>query len=232
MLTVEEINLLKENNKDHKLIHIIFQNKDFLFRTLTIQEFRLIYSLSYSRYETEEKICSIACLYPEDYDFEIGFAGLPEYAAKHIENISGVKNISDPVAFYNEYKNHVTFQEQCMDLIKAFIPEYTYDEMETWTIQKLMKYTARAERVAKYKGFDYTLEDKSEEVNEEVMSFDSNNKEFIDSLYASGIDPMNYFSEEIEEELKTKIIDFPIITSGKWNDSEVMDAVRRQGIII
>ncbi len=40
---------------------------------------------------------------------------------------------------------------------------------------------------------------------------------------------MLYFKTEVEELLKTKIIDFPIITSGRWYDEELLSAVRRQG---
>ena len=117
-----------------------------------------------------------------------------------------------------------------MDLIKAFIPEYTYEEMEDWTWEKLMTYTAKAERIAKYKGFDWHLVDQSDDYIQNLESMNSDNTEFVNGLYEQGIDPMMYFKDEIEQEIKTKrdIIDFPLITKGRWNDEGVLNVVRQQ----
>lgn len=233
MLSIQEINLYKEQYKEYKLIHFAFQDSEFIFRSLTIEEFKLIYSYPENRKEIEDKICSLSCVYPEDYDFSQGYAGIPEIIASKIEKISDIQDFKDPILYYKKEMENVSFQDTCMDFVKAFIPEYTYEEMSTWTWAKLMKFVARAERIAKLKGFDYSLQDNTETYNQEIDKMSLDNQSYIDGLYKSGIDPMFYFKDEIEEEIrsKNKIIDYPIISDGKWYDDEVINAIRRQRAI-
>lgn len=113
-----------------------------------------------------------------------------------------------------------------MDMIKAFIPEYTYEEMKDWTWQQLMETTARAERIAKLKGFDYHLNDKTKDMEEEYNQMNSNNPEFIKNLYQHGIDPMFHFKSELK--LENDIIDFPLIIGTSYDNEVILDAVRQQ----
>lgn len=231
-MTYDEIQYLKNVYKNYVLVKIVFNNETFIFRNLTRSEFKYIYRLPIDKYEMEDLVCKTACVYPEEYDFSYGLAGLPEYASGIIEDYSGFRSIDIPMGWYYAEKENTTLETQALDLIKAFIPEYTYEEMEDWTWKKLMEMTARAERVAKYRGFNWELEDKSGEFNEKLSNMNSDNKEFVKELYYSGIDPMYYFKDEIAQLLKKKVVDFPLITSGKWNNEDVLDAVRRQGITL
>jgi hypothetical protein len=113
-----------------------------------------------------------------------------------------------------------------MDMIKAFIPEYTYEEMEEWSWERLMKTTARAESVAKLKGFDYSLTDKTDEIIQEMDNVSSDNKEFIKELNNKGIDPMTYFSNELI--FKKEILDFPLIGGSHWDNEVILNAIRKQ----
>ena len=115
-----------------------------------------------------------------------------------------------------------------MDLIKAFIPEYTYEEMEEWTWEKLMKMTVRAENVASLKGFDWSLKDESEQFDEQMSRIDPNNKEFIKELEQNGVDPMLYFEDELKHTFKNEVVDFPLIGGTHWNDEEVLNVIRKQ----
>ena len=115
-----------------------------------------------------------------------------------------------------------------MDLIKAFMPEYSYEEMEEWTWGKLMYMTVRAERIATLKGFDWHIEDQSEAYMQEVNKITMDNKDFIKSLQENGIDPMYYFSEELKDTFKRDILDFPLIGGIHWNDEVVLDVIRQQ----
>lgn len=216
----------------HKIIYVRFLDMEFIFRTLTKQEYKSVMYINHAnRKDLEDGICQAALLYPEDFQFsECGCAGIPERVAAEIEHISGFTDLSVVVNDYKTFKENVNLETQAMDLIKAFIPEYTYEEMETWSWQKLMETAVRAENVAKLKGFDWHLEDKSEDYNNTIASISSDNKEFVDSLYNQGIDPMMYFREEIELDLKEKknIVSFPLITSGRWKEEAVLNAVRNQ----
>lgn len=225
----EMLATFKDLYSGHKIIYVRFLTEEFVFRTVTRAEYKLIYNANVSKMAIQNGLCNIACLYPEGYDFDVcGFAGLPEYVGNLIEDLSGFKNIHRVIDEYNTVKNQVTLENQAMDLIKAFIPEYTYEEMQDWTWEKLMQITVRAEEVARLKGFDWHLQDQSEEYEANLKKIDSDNTEFIDELYQQGIDPMYYFEDEIKELLHKSVLDFPLISSGKWNDEAVLDVIRKQ----
>jgi len=213
----------------HKIIYVRFCDTDFIFRTLTRKEYRYILAENSDRMDIEDAICNTACVFPEEYDFcYCGFAGLNEYVAQHIEKYSGFIDINDILDEYRKFKAYDNLDTQCMDLIKAFIPEYTYEEMETWTWTKLMQIVVRAEKVAALKGFDWHVEDKSEEFNEAVSKIDIENEEYIQELIKNGIDPMFYFADNLQDLNHRTLVDFPLIGGVHWNDEEVLDAIRQQ----
>ena len=223
------LNYYKDLYSGHKIIYVRFLDTDFIFRTLTRKEYKYILQSEASRMDIEDAICNTTCIYPEDYDFDTcGFAGLNEYVGDLIIELSGFKDIQYILNEYRNAKEMNNLEIQCMDLIKAFIPEYTYEEMEEWTWEKLMKMTARAEKIAELKGFDWHLQDQSEEYLEEINKINSDNKGFIKELQDNGIDPMYYFSEELESNFKREILDFPLIGGIHWNDEVVLSVIREQ----
>lgn len=229
VVDVKLLTYYKDLYSGHKIIYVRFLDEDFVFKSLTRKEYKYIIQNCRSRMDIEDAICNTTCIYPEDYDFEYcTFAGLNEYVAGIIEDVSGFGDINKVLNGYRQYKTQSSLEIQCMDLIKAFIPEYTYEEMEDWTWDKLMQMTVRAEKLAELKGFDWHLQDESQEYMEEMSKINSNNKEFIDELYANGIDPMFYFEDEIRHLLKHDIIDFPLIGGGHWKDEVILDAIRKQ----
>ena len=230
-VTIKLINYFKSLYSGHKIIYVRFSDNEFIFRTLNKNEYRSILLVNRNRKDIEDALCNAACLYPEEYDFyTCGFAGLPEVAAERIETLSGFNDIHVALDNYHEAKEQNTLELQAMDLIKAFIPEYTYEEMKDWTWQRLMETTVRAENVAKLRHFDWHLEDQSEEYEQKASEVNMDNKAFIDELYKSGVDPMIYFKDELQElsNRKNPVVDFPLISSGKWHDEEVLNAIRKQ----
>lgn len=120
-----------------------------------------------------------------------------------------------------------------MDLIKAFIPEYSYEEMESWTWHQLMKTAARAEKVAKLKAaangvtdFNMSLNDKTEDMEKEFEAMNSDNPDFIQNLYEHGVDPMIHFRDELV--FKNELVEVPLILGKSYDNQEVLDAVRKQ----
>lgn len=223
------LNYYKDLYSGHKIIYVRFLDTDFIFKTLTRKEYKYIMKSCGSRMEIEDAICNTCCIYPEEYDFEsCGFAGLNEYVADVIESMSGFKDIRSVLDEYQQMKAYNTLETQCMDLIKAFIPECTYDEMEEWTWEKLMYMTVRAEKVAELKGFDWHIQDQTEEYMEEMNKINSDNQEFIQELQKNGIDPMYYFSEELQQTFKREILDFPLIGGSHWKDEGILDVIRQQ----
>lgn len=229
---VVDMNLLahyKDLYSGHKILYVRFLDNDFIFRSLTRKEYKYLLQSGLSQMDMEDSICNTACLYPEDYDFTVcGFAGLNEYVANIIKDISNFNDIRSILNEYYKYKEMDNLEIQCMDLIKAFIPEYTYEEMEEWTWEKLMQITVRAEKVAALKGFDWSLKDESEGYMQEMEKINSDNKEFIKELESNGIDPMLYFQDEIKHTFKKEIVDFPLIGGTHWNDEVILGVIREQ----
>ena len=229
---VVDMNLLahyKDLYSGHKILYVRFLDNDFIFRSLTRKEYKYLLQSGLSQMDMEDSICNTACLYPEDYDFTVcGFAGLNEYVANIIKDISDFNDIRSILNEYHKYKEMDNLETQCMDLIKAFIPEYTYEEMEEWTWEKLMQVTVRAEKVAALKGFDWSLKDESEQYIEDMQSINSDNKEFLQELETNGIDPMFYFEDEIKHTFKKEVLDFPLIGGSHWNDEVILSVIREQ----
>ena len=229
---VVDMNLLahyKDLYSGHKILYVRFLDNDFIFRSLTRKEYKYLLQSGLSQMDMEDSICNTACLYPEDYDFTVcGFAGLNEYVANIIKDISNFNDIRSILNEYHKYKEMDNLETQCMDLIKAFIPEYTYEEMEEWTWEKLMQVTVRAEKVAALKGFDWSLKDESEQYIEDIQNINSDNKEFLQELETNGIDPMFYFEDEIKHTFKKEVLDFPLIGGSHWNDEVVLSVIREQ----
>lgn len=229
---VVDMNLLahyKDLYSGHKILYVRFLDNDFIFRSLTRKEYKYLLQSGLSQMDIEDSICNTACLYPEDYNFTIcGFAGLNEYVANIIKDISDFSDIRSILNEYHKYKEMDNLETQCMDLIKAFIPEYTYEEMEEWTWEKLMQITVRAEKVAALRGFEWSLKDKSEQYIEEMQNINSENKEFLKELETNGIDPMFYFEDEIKHTFKKEVLDFPLIGGSHWNDEVVLSVIREQ----
>lgn len=229
---VVDMNLLahyKDLYSGHKILYVRFLDNDFIFRSLTRKEYKYLLQSGLSQMDMEDSICNTACLYPEDYDFTVcGFAGLNEYVANIIKDISNFNDIRSILNEYYKYKEMDNLEIQCMDLIKAFIPEYTYEEMEEWTWEKLMQVTVRAEKVAALRGFEWSLKDESEQYIEEMQNINSENKEFLKELETNGIDPMFYFEDEIKHTFKKEIVDFPLIGGTHWNDEVILGVIREQ----
>ena len=228
MLDNKTITYLQEKYDGHKIIYVrCFNNEEFLFRTLNKKEYKYIKSQASDIYELNDLICIVSCVYPNDYDFEHCYIpGVIDKVAPLIEEESGFTEINNILKYYYQEKENTILEQQCMDMIKAFIPEYTYEEMQEWTWQKLMTVTARAEKIAKLKGFDYSLNDRTKEMEEEYEKMNSNNKEFVDNLYKNGIDPMVHYKDELK--FTKDIIDYPFIIGSNFNNEEVLNAVKEQ----
>lgn len=230
MIDAKTLAFYKDLYNGHKIIYVRFLDTDFVFRTLTRKEYKYIINNESSRFDVEDAICNTSCIYPEDYEFrDCGFAGLNEYVADIIEDLSGFKDVQVILNEYNQAKQFETMETRFMDLIKAFIPEYTYEQMEEWTWEKLIKMGVCAERVAVLRGFEpYTLIDKSEEFNKELSKMNPDNPAFIRELDENGIDPMFYFEDNLKHTFKNEIVEFPLIGGSHWDNEEVLNEIRKQ----
>ncbi len=232
MIDENKIQYYKEQYNGHKIIYVRFLNNDFIFRTLTVKEYEVITKLYSNEFKIETAICNLACLYPEGYEFsECEFGVLPSVISGYIKKASSFDEPKDIFIEYDEAKANYNLYQQCMDLIKAFIKDYTYEEMEEWTWQKLMEMTVRAENIAKLQGFDYHLE-KAENIDELSIKPSIHNEDDVNKLLNNKINPLIYFKEDIQKELdiNNNIVSEPFIIGNNWNNKEILNGFRIQKV--
>ena len=232
MLSDQKLQYYKEEYNGHKVIYVRFSNEEFVFRTLTVREYEMILKTYRETFKQETAICNMSCIYPEGYEFsECEFGVLPSVIAGYIKELSSFNSAK---SIFNEYYNAKAasnLYQQCMDLIKAFIGDYTYEEMEDWTWQKLMDMTVRAENIAKLQGYDYHIqEDENAEQNSAKPTIHNPNN--IDNLLKNKINPLIFFKEEIEKEIQARnnMVDLPFIIGLGWNNKELLNGFREQKI--
>jgi hypothetical protein len=224
MLSVYDLAFYKEMYKGHKIIYVLFNNKEYVFKSLGRKEYQHIIDLTSNEYELEDAICQTALVYPEEYDFAYSpHAGISNNIAPLIVEISGFSKLDSVLDMYQQSKIKVErFDEQCIALVKAAFPEYRHDEMEEWTWEQLMDYSARAEVIMRLLGHDVSLVNKKDEVEEEVKK----QADFVKELRKNGIDPMFYFKDEIMQ--KKDYLEFPLIGGIHWQNEVILNDIRKQ----
>jgi hypothetical protein len=229
MISDQKLQYYKEEYSGHKLIYVRFSNQDFVFRTLTVKEYEMILKMYSDQFKQETAICNIACIHPDAYEFsECEFGVLPSVIAGYLKKLSAFDNPQDIFDEYDAAKASSNLYQQCMDLIKAFIKDYTYEEMEDWTWQKLIEMTVRAENIAKLQGYDYHIE-KSEDIDN-INKLSIHNQESIDNLIKQKINPLIFFKDEIQKEINinNNIVNNPFIIGKLWNNKELLDGFKKQ----
>ena len=122
------LNYYKDLYSGHKIIYVRFLGEDFIFKTISRKEYKYLLQSIENKYDMQDAICDTACVFPEDYEFSsCGFAGLVEFASENIIKQSGLENIQDVLDEYKQYKEYTNLEIQCMDLIKPFMPDNSYD---------------------------------------------------------------------------------------------------------
>lgn len=125
---------------------------DYIWRTLTKKEHNEIAEFAVDDTDAFERICQTAVLYPETEFSTIGLAYLPERLAPQILNESGFGEYRKEQNLLSIFRNQITsnFEVQAEILINRAFPYITFEEMENWTKEKLIKYVAKAEWSLQY----------------------------------------------------------------------------------
>lgn len=229
MLTRTDLELIKENNDGHKLLYVRFSDEEFVFRSLSLKEYEIVLRLYNNKFKQETGVCNLSVVYPEDYEFQnCPYGYLPTVMSEYILKISDLSDTDDIKYLYYSLKNNYNLFLNCLDLIKAFIDDYTYEEMEEWTWQKLMEMTVRAENIAKLQGYDYHIE-KSEDIDN-INKPSIHNQESIENLIKQKINPLIFFKDEIQKEINinNNIVNNPFIIGKLWNNKELLDGFKKQ----
>lgn len=225
-----ELLYIKEMYPYHQIMYVNFRGHEFVFRSLGRHEYQTLLKLGEDELTFEDAVCQTALVYPEDYIFETSpHAGISRKICPMIMEASGLLSLDDIFDVYEQQKvKNETFDSECMNIIKAAMPEYTYEEMETWTWEKLMRHVVRAERVLYLRGIDnIVLQRNDQAVSEEAESISIENPEVVYDLLERGIDPMFYFKDEVQPK-KKDIIDQPFLGGRHWHDEGVLHAIRQQ----
>ena len=107
--------------------------------------------------------------------------------------------------------------------------EYTLDEIENWSYEKLMKMTAKAERILQLRGAIDPCTGEPVKLNYEIDEEKINKPKpemTTEEMLKKGIDPMFYHADKII--LKKPYIDLPVILGSDWKNKELSDRVGRQ----
>lgn len=219
---------LKEEYPYHKIIMITFLGQTYLFRSLTREEYKTLLKMGEDELTFEDMTCQLALIYPEDFDFGSSpIAGLSRMACPLIIKHSSFETTDELFQTYDYYQNmNQRFESECMNIIKAAMPEYTYEELETWTWDKIMAHVARAERVLYLRGIDNIKLERNEEANL-TEGLDIDNPNDVMPLLEKGIDPMLYLSDQLQVKKKNPF-DCPFLGGSHWKDEEVLHAIRTQ----
>ena len=144
---------IKKWKKEHGDIYMIGINGEdedapqaFIFRTLGREEYKYLFlHFINDMAEFQERVCEIATLYPKNYDFPNGVAGVPETLSNMILDSSGFAEgqALQLLAQYREQMYEYDFQVDCM--IHEAFPEISIEEIQMWNNHKTMYYLSRAE---------------------------------------------------------------------------------------
>lgn len=229
MLSLYDILLIKEQHHNDKLIYIQFGRHDYIFRLLSPKEYTQCKLLTSNKEELNDAICQLTLIYPEDLSFAENPIGCisDEIANQIVDKSLILKDLEVLTRFEEEQDKLQKFIPECIMFIKAALPEYSFDEIEGWSYEKLMTMTAKAERILQIRTGDmqrqvvklgYEIDE--EKINAPVV------EPTAQELIKQGIDPMFYYSNRIV--LKKPLIDTPIILGADWKNEELIKDVGKQ----
>lgn len=174
------------------------EDETFVFRTLTRREYKEILQISDDKDMAEELICQMAVVYPKELNFARGEAGLPSLLAPFIVNESGFGDMQKSHAYFDMYRARMgSFEMQAEAAIQAAFPHITEEDMQEWTVEKLMRTLAKAEWIlSNVHGYPISFEQMTQEGEAEEQA-PPTMKEIGNELRKQGLDPMIELQEQI-----------------------------------
>lgn len=170
----------------------VINHEIFVWRLLTSSELEIINKTSVGdQMLKEELVCEAVVIYPK-HDFSIYKAGVPTILSKFILEESGFNDNQKTKTLIKHSRAKVfgDFQEQAAIVIVSAFPQYRFEEIEAWDVEKLTKMIARAEwklNVIDHK--DFVFEDIDED-EEEQKSEKEKQKELETYIIEKGGDPI------------------------------------------
>lgn len=126
--------------------HVKICEQDFIYRILGRKEFNKILSLDISDMEKEDLICETCLLYPQDYDFDECEAGIPSMLCEVVLENSFLDGIDSTLRLLYHFTEEMeTIENQMYCIISEAFPNYTLDEIESWSNVRFCKMFTRAQ---------------------------------------------------------------------------------------
>lgn len=99
-------------------------------------------------YQKEEVVCEVCTLYPSEFDFGTCEAGIPEQLCKEILTFSHFTQDTQEsaVSMMNFFRSEmVQLHNQINCLIQEAFPNFNFEEIENWPMEKTLRYLSRSE---------------------------------------------------------------------------------------
>lgn len=227
--------LLRFRNQYGEVYVTAIGDVEFVFRALTPKEHREIAEFAENEDDAFERICNTAVLWPK-IDFTRGRAYWPTMLAPQILEESGFGGNYKEIQLLEIFREQLKgFDKQAEILIATAFPQYRFEEIETWTKEKLIKMAVAAEWQLRYlrglKDFELipTVQQEPDvdgEVQEE-QPFDIMEKAW--ELRRRGQDPL-FVLRDLIQKPKPPFVERPIIGGNQQIDTIIggIDAWKKE----
>lgn len=194
--------------------HIQIHGEDYIFRILGRKEFkRILQDSNLDEMDKEDAICETCVLWPEKFNVDNVEAGTPSILCKHILENSFLEDINSTLRLLEHFKNEMNeLENQMVCIISEAFPNYTLDEIESWSNVRFCKMFSRAEwkfnnlRAQEIKSVTDLIRDVVEKQESEI---DDEDEYYDDSMYTEDME------EDYEEVYMNKSEDKNISRNGK-----------------
>ena len=187
----------------------------FLYRLIGRSEYQTIYEdETFSDLEKENLIVETCLLYPENYDLDNCSAGIPSQLSSEILQSSLISDKEEIMASLENERTRILLDEneQINCLISVAFPNFTLEEIESWTMPKTLKYYTRAEwilanikrvEIENYNNFLYEFEQKrlaeEKQQRQEQKEQEKNNAEEKETTIRGGSKKEKLTPEKLRE---------------------------------
>lgn len=220
-----ELAAIRELFPDDDLYYIRIADDDFIIKSISPKEYATILEISVTEYDEQDLLTQVAIVYPREYNALSGPAGVPKVLSSLIREISLLGN--DYKKFRADLGNayiedvNTNVEAQIPIIIKTAFTEFTFEQIESWTIDKLLRMFARALWALQLRGID--MSHYSIEYREEV---EKTMKEKEAEIRERGGDPVLELYAEYKP--SRNVIDMPFIMGKHWRNEELTNATQIQ----
>ena len=129
----------------------------FIYRPLGRGEFKEIMSdTTHNDFIKEEMLCVQCVIYPENFDWHNCPAGIPTALSQEILKKSFLDSADSIKLLKNYFRAEMyDFDNQVTCVIQEAFPKYDIEEIESWDMERTMKYLSRAEwKLKNFRGLE------------------------------------------------------------------------------